>query len=462
MKRTAILFIFIFCLFSIGVNAQDTFVHEQSTEYQWPTDSLVLKKLDKWQDLKFGVLMHWGLYSVPGMVESWELCSEDWITRKGYDNYQEFKNWYWGLSQKFNPTQFNPDQWANAMKQAGMKYAIFTTKHHDGFCMFDSKYTDFSIAKGPFKNNPKADVAKYVFQSFKKDDFMIGAYFSKPDWHNQYYWWDYYATPNRNVNYKIKQHPERWEKFKDFVYNQIDELMSNYGPVDILWLDGGWVAKENGQDINMPKIAHMAREKQPGILVVDRTIPGKYENYQTPEQKIPEKQLNHPWESCLTLTTDWGWVKNAVYKTPNKIISTLIEVVAKGGNLLLGVGPTPQGLIEQPAVDRLQKIGEWLHKNGKAIYNTRITPNYHCGNVWFTADKNKKTIYALYALPEGEKVPATIEWEGNIPVKHSRMTLIASGQQVKWAVKGKKVIVTVPKKFIGSTEALAFQLNIEK
>ena len=160
---------------------------------------------------------------------------------------------------------------------------------------------------------------------------------------------------------------------------------------------------------HLPQIAAMARAKQPGLLVVDRTIHGKYENYQTPEQKIPEHQLPYPWESCVTLTTDWGWVKNPVYKTPNRIISILMEVVAKGGNLLLGVGPTAEGLIEQPTVKRLQEIGRWMQKNGKAIYHTRITPNYHCGNVWFTADKNGRTLYALYALPEGETLPAVID-----------------------------------------------------
>jgi alpha-L-fucosidase len=462
MKRSIISFIAILVLLPISLNAQNTFVHEQSSDYEWPTDSLVLKKLDKWQDLKFGVIFHWGLYSVPGIVESWALCSEDWITRYGHENYQEFKNWYWGISKEFNPTKFNPIKWAEVMKQAGMKYVIFTTKHHDGFCMFDSKYTDFSIAKGPFKNSPKADVAKYVFDAFRKDNFMIGTYFSKPDWHNQDYWWDYYATPDRNVNYKIEQHPKTWENFKNYTFNQISELMSNYGSVDILWFDGGWVdAGNKGQDINMPKIATMARQKQPGILVVDRTIHGKYENYQTPEQKIPETQLSHPWESCITLTHSWGWVKDPNYKTPNQIISTLIEVVAKGGSLLLGVGPTPEGLIEEPSIDRLQQIGLWMKKNGKAIYNTRITPSYHSGNVWFTADKNEKTIYALYALPEGEKIPAKIEWKGNIPTKSSKIKLLESGTSVKWTVKDNKVIVSLPKKYVGKTESLAFELNCQ-
>lgn len=460
-----LLFAIVLFLPSTKVKAQNTFVHKQSSTYEWPTDSLILKKLDKWRDLKFGVIFHWGLYAVPGIVESWALCSEDndWISRYGHENYQEFKDWYWnGLSKKFNPTKFDPQQWVDVMKQAGMKYVVFTTKHHDGFCMFDSKYTDFSIAKGPFKTNPKADVAKYVFDAFRKDGFMIGAYFSKPDWHSQDYWWDYFATANRNVNYKIERHPERWEAFKTFTHNQIGELMSNYGAIDILWLDGGWVAAENNQDIDMPGIAEMAREKQPGLLVVDRTIHGKYENYQTPEQKIPETQLPYPWESCVTLTTDWGWVKNPKYKTPNQIITMLMEVVAKGGNLLLGVGPTAEGLIEQSSVERLQQIGNWIQKNGKAIYNTRITPDYHSGNVWFTADKNGKTLYALYALPEGEKVPATIEWEGNIPAKHSKIKLLASGQSVKWMADGNKVTVYLPKKIAGSAESLAFQLEIKR
>jgi alpha-L-fucosidase len=453
---------------TLSMSAQEQtqeFVHQQSeaTNYEWPTDSLVLKKLDHWRDLKFGVIFHWGLYAVPGIVESWGLCSEEWITRHEHNNYQEFKDWYWNcLSKVFDPVKFDPQQWVDVMKQAGMKYVIFTTKHHDGFCMFDSKYTDFSIANGPFKDNPKADVAKYVFDAFRKDNFMIGAYFSKPDWHNQDYWWDYYATPNRNVNYNIKQHPERWEAFKTFTYNQIGELMSNYGSIDILWLDGGWVAAENNQDINMPKIAKMAREKQPGLLVVDRTIHGKYENYQTPEQKIPDKQLPFPWESCVTLTNNWGWVNNPKYKTPNQVITMLIEVVAKGGNLLLGVGPTAEGLIEQSSVERLQQIGNWMQKNGKAIYNTRITPHYHSGNVWFTADKNGKMLYALYALAEGDKIPPVIEWQGNIPADHSKIKLLASGQSVKWTTDGNKVTVYLPEKIIGSTESMALQFDVKR
>ena len=282
---------------SMGVYAQDdanSFVHEQSDGYEWPTDQAVLKKLDQWQDLKFGVLFHWGLYSVPGICESWPLCSEDWITRP-IDSYYDYKRWYWGFSEKFNPTDFNPDQWADIMQAAGMKYMIFTTKHHDGFCMFDSKYTDFSIAKGPFANNPKKDVARYVFDAFRQKEFMIGCYFSKPDWHCKWFWHPYYDTAGRMQNYKRERHPDWWKNYQDFTYNQLMELTSNYGKFDILWLDGGWVT---GDEVRLDEVlAHARTHGHEGLISVDRTIKGKNENYQTPERSIPETQLDNPWES---------------------------------------------------------------------------------------------------------------------------------------------------------------------
>lgn len=425
---------------------QEGFVHERSSEYVWPEEKEVLEQLDEWQDLKFGVLFHWGLYSVPGIVESWSICSEDvdWIPRDSTMNYVEYKRWYWGLKDKFNPVDFDPDQWSSIMERAGMKYAIFTTKHHDGFNMFDTKQTDFSIANGPFKDHPKADVAKYVFDSFRKKDFMVGAYFSKPDWHSQYYWWDYFATPNRNVNYKIERHPERWENFKNFTYNQLEELMSGYGEIDILWLDGGWVAPSR-QDIDMDKIAGMARKYQNDLIIVDRTIRGKYENYQTPERSIPMEQLPYPWESCIPLSSDWGWIPDAKFKTPAEVIAMLIEVTAKGGNMLLGVGPTPEGIIQPEVEEILNDIGDWLEINGKGIYNTRITPNYNSGNVWFTADKDNQTIYAHYIPEKGKDMPSVIEWEGSMPVKGSNVVSLLTNKRVKWKVEGDKTIIELPK-----------------
>lgn len=442
---------------SSSLNAQDanSYVHEQSDGYEWPTDKEVLAKLDKWQDQKFGVLFHWGLYSVPGVCESWPICCEDWINRP-MDSYYEYKKWYWGQSEKFNPTKFDPEQWADVMEDAGMKYMIFTTKHHDGFCMFDSKYTDFSIANGPFKDNPKKDVARYVFDAFRAKNFMIGCYFSKPDWHCEWFWNPYFDTNGRMQNYKREKHPDWWKNYQDFTYNQLTELMTNYGKFDILWLDGGWIT---GEEVRLDEVLANARGgQQPGLISVDRTIKGKNENYQTPEHTIPEKQLNHPWETCMPLSGAWGWVPNATFKTSNHVVNLLSEIVAKGGCFVLGVGPTAEGLIQPEVVERLQGVGKWLRANGKAIYNTRTTPHYNDGRTWFTADKDGKTLYAIYTLPDNEKLPATIEWTGNIPT--GTMKLLKGNRTVKYTCNGDKVTVTLPKGL--ASESLAFSFKVKK
>ena len=439
------------------------FVHGISKNYEWPTDPEVLKKLDQWQDLKFGIMFHWGVYSVSGISESWALCSEDRFTARRKKilpgaTYGDFKKWYWGLADSFNPTKFNPTEWAAIMKDAGFKYLIFTTKHHDGFCMFDSKYTDYSIAKGPYKDSKYSNVAYHVFDAFRQQNFMIGAYFSKPDWHCEYYWDPALSTPTRNPNYDIKKSPEVWAKYQQYTANQINELMSDYGKIDSLWLDGGWVRKDKGQDIKLDEIMDNARKKQPGLIAVDRTVPGRNENYQTPELRIPKTQLNHPWESNITLTNTWGWNPNPKYKSVNWVINSLTEVVAKGGCLVLNVGPTGEGIIEEEVIIRLKKVGEWLRKNGAAIYSTRITPNYNCGNVWFTANKDGKTLYAIYALPEGEELPEIIEWEGNEP--SGKMTLLQNGKRVKYTCENGKVKVTLPQGL--KNETLAFSFKVKK
>ena len=471
IRKFTVLLTLAFCM--PAANAQQN-VHQQSTTYQWPTDAAVKAKLDKWQDQKFGMIIHWGLYAVPGIIESWELCNEDWINRPDSNqSYDEYKKWYWGLKKDFNPVNFDPESWAKAARDAGMKYLVFTTKHHDGFCMFDTKQTDFKISNGPFAANPKADVAKYVFDAFRKNGFMIGAYFSKPDWHSENYWWPKYATADRNNNYDIRRYPWRWNKFKDYTYNQIGELMHNYGSVDILWLDGGWVRPLEtvtdevrswgasipawSQDIDMPKIAAMARTAQPGLLVVDRTVHGPYENYQTPEQRIPEKQLDHPWESCMTLANNWGFVPNDKFKSATTIIHSLAEVVAKGGSLLLGIGPKPDGTLPAEATERMEEIGKWTSINGEAIYNTRITKDYHAGNTWFTQNKNGTLRYAIVCMEEGKDLPATLSWQTNVPAAKSKIKLLQTGEYVKWKVTGEGVTITLPKSVAGkSYPALAF------
>lgn len=442
--------------FTTQIQAQEaqSFVHQQSNteDYVWPTDPQVLTKLKHWQDQKFGVLMHWGLYSVPGIVESWSICSEDWIVRERKPTYEEDKAWYWSQKDSLNPVNFDPSKWADVMKKAGMKYMIFTTKHHDGFCMFDTKYTDFSIAHGPFGKDPRHNIAKEVFNAYRNKGFMIGCYFSKPDWHSKWFWNPYYATPNRRINYKKQQHPDWWQNYRKFTQNQLNELTTDYGNIDILWLDGGWIT---GEEIGLDTILVDARKRNPGMISVDRTIRGKNENYQTPEQGIPAKQLDIPWESCITLSHAWGWTPNAKFKSPNKVIGILSKIVAKGGCLALGVGPKADGTLQPEVVKNLLQIGNWLNKNGQAIYSTVNAAHYNDGKVWFTADKNGKTLYAIYALEDGEKTPKTITWTENKP--KGKLVLLQNGKSVKYTVKGNQVTVTLPSGL--KNEPLAFKFN---
>lgn len=440
--------------------AQNT-LHPTSSEYEYPTDPKVQEKLEQWRDQKFGILIHWGIYAVPGIVESWSINNEDWIRRKDTtQTYQDYKKWYFGLKDEFNPQGFNPEQWADAADKAGMKYVVFTTKHHDGFNMFDTQFTDYKITDGPFKNHPKSNVAKHVFQAFREKDMMIGAYYSKPDWHSQYFWWDYYATPDRNVNYDIRKNPWRWNQFVNFTHNQLNEITSDYGSIDILWLDGGWVRPketineevlswgapipEFSQEINMPKVAEMVRNNQEGMLIVDRTVHGPFENYRTPEQGIPDTMSSDPWESCITLGGAWGYVPNDKFKPSRKVIHLLIEIVAKGGNLLLGVGPTADGVFLPEQVSRLEEIGKWLEVNGQGIYGTRAIESFQDGDVYFTQGKEKE-LYAILPIQEGETLGESISWTLNPPKKGSKIQLLGQKGNLKWKNVDGKIVVSIPR-----------------
>ncbi|MBO7481768.1 MAG: alpha-L-fucosidase [Bacteroidales bacterium] len=382
------------------------------------TDTVILNRIDQWQDLKFGFMVHWGMYSQWGVVESWSICNEPWINRNGAD-YYEYKKEYQALNKTFNPKHFNAQQWAKAAKDAGMKYMVFTTKHHDGFCMFDTKQTNYSVAGAdcPYHTSAQPDITKDIVEAFRDEGMWIGLYFSKPDWHNDDYWAHEWATPDRNVNYDIYENPQRWAKFKDFTYNQIYELTHNYGDIDILWLDGGWVRPEWSlndeciewlgcysriQDIDMPRIATMARKDNPDLIIVDRSVGGKYENYRTPEQQVPEKLLSYPWETCMSMGDSWSYVENDNYKSTRKLIHTLIDIVAKGGNYLLNVGPDADGQLPDAALQRMQEIGEWLKKNGKAIYGTRPLYPYAKDNIRYTQSKDGKHRYEITLLDNGE------------------------------------------------------------
>jgi alpha-L-fucosidase len=477
------LFLYFLLAVPLLAGAQED-IYDPSKEYEYPTDPLVKAKLENWKDLKFGVLLHWGVYTQAGIPESWVICGEPWPKRDTTLNYEAYKKWYWDLANQFNPVKFNPEKWAEISKKGGMKYVVFTTKHHDGFNMFDTKQSDYKITNGPFKDNPKADVIKYIFDAYRKQGMMIGAYFSKPDWHSQDFWWDRFPTPSRNINYDMAKYPQKWQRFKNYTFNQISEILGNYGSVDILWLDGGWVrpalkselartewgldkrGRSNypnfNQEVDMPRIAKMAREKQPGILIVDRTVHGPYENYRTPEQQIPKEQILTPWETCITLTKSWSYRKPSEEKIKSSawVIHTLAEIVAKGGNMLLSWGPTPEGEFPQGIEKPLEEVGTWLTVNGTAIYGTNSTKNYNDGLTWFTQSKDGKTKYAIACIKEGDLVPATVQWKGNVPVKNGKIKLLSTGKTVKWQQKDDTIVVEIPKNLIGTkTQALAFAIN---
>ncbi|MGH1518016.1 alpha-L-fucosidase [Chryseobacterium sp. JK1] len=440
--------------------------HNVSEGYQRPSDPLVVQNLEQWQDLKFGLFMHWGTYSQWGIVESWSLCPEDesWTQRKpehGESYYEYVKN-YENLQTTFNPTQFNPQKWADAVKKAGMKYVVFTTKHHDGFAMFDTKQTDYKItsAKTPFSQNQKSDVTKEIFNTFRKEGFKIGAYFSKPDWHSDNYWWSYFPPKDRNVNYDPKKYPERWDNFKKFTFNQLNELTSNYGKVDILWLDGGWVRPFHTidpkvewqrtikveQDIDMNKIGAMARKNQPGIIIVDRTVPGKWENYVTPEQAVPEHALSIPWESCITMGDSFSYVPHDNYKGSQKIIETLVKIISRGGNYLMNIAPGPTGDYDAIVYERLKEISGWMEKNQSAVFATRAVAPYHEGNFYYTQSKDGKTVNIFHLDEKADYTsPSVLHFAVPENFKPKSLKILGLSGKIQWKISDRSIEINLPK-----------------
>lgn len=360
------------------VKRREDIEENQATEQEiyGQLDEEILRKLDWFQDQKIGVIFHWGLYAEAGIVESWQLSeADDWARKKGAwrDNIDDLRRDYWALNQTFNPTQFDAKDWAKACQAAGFKYMIFTTKHHDGFAMYDTQFSDYKLTGGDsiFQKDPRADVFGQVVSAFREVGLGIGAYYSKPDWHCPYYWVPDERAKGRHASYDPQDNPEMWAKFNDFVTNQLTEISQNYQPLDLLWLDGGWVNAGHHEFLDMTNIAKKVREKQPDLLLVDRTIGGEYENYVTPERKIPEVAPIKAWESNIPLAKNWGYVPDDTYKPFEEILESLVRIVCMGGNVIFGVGPKPDGSLPEPALAIMQQLGAWLAQYGQAIYGTR-------------------------------------------------------------------------------------------
>ncbi|MFZ4508431.1 MAG: alpha-L-fucosidase [Fimbriimonas sp.] len=346
---------------------EDVLGYSRSTstdQPEWLTDRL------RWfTELKFGIILHWGIYAFWDCCESWPLVPEDdWSRREGMKCWDErdhdidrFQRDYWALNRQFNPTSFDPDAWVKTFVDAGAKYVCFTTKHHDGFCMWDTATTDYKITGPdcPFHDHPKADVTKHLFDACRRAGLAIAVYYSKADWHCPSYWAPDPRPTSRRAN--TVHDPVVWEQFVQFTHAQIRELLTNYGPADVLWLDAGWVKGE--EDIRMAEIVEFGRQLQPGLLVANRTV-GEFEDFVTPEREIPEEGLGVPWEACLPVCPDWKYTEGQTPKSAEEVIAELRTTNTRGGNFLLGIGPKPDGTLPEDSVAVLGQVGQMLRDSG--------------------------------------------------------------------------------------------------
>lgn len=334
------------------------------------TDAQKAERMKWWTEARFGLFIHWGLYALPARHE-WVKEMEQ-ITDEAYQKYFDY----------FNPDLFNPKEWARAAKKAGMKYFVVTTKHHEGFCLWDSKYTDYKVTNTPYAK----DLINPMVEAFRSEGIRIGFYYSLLDWHHPEY------TIDRN-------HPmyEKWDiqeinqkrdmaKYRNYVQNQLRELLTQFGPIDCLFLDYSFTGGKDGKgrdDWKSVELLKLVRKLQPHIIINDRLdlldSPGGWD-FRTPEQFKPREWVTMngrkvPWETCQTFSGSWGYHRDEnTWKSVKQLLDLLIETVSKGGNLLLNVGPTARGTFDMRAIERLSGLGEWMQKNGRSIYGCTQAP----------------------------------------------------------------------------------------
>jgi len=442
--------------------------------YVKPEDPRILKRLEWFQDQKLAFMMHWGIYSQLGMVESWALsdADSDW-SRGGVDwdvDGPTFKQQYRDLYKSFNPVRFEPDKWAEAAYDGGFKYMIFTTKHHDGFCMWDSKHTDYKITNPacPFSVNKRADIVSHLFEAFRRKKIGIAAYFSKADWDVPSYWakgqlkGDFMS---RGPSYRPDENPELWEEFVQFTHNQVMELVTGYGRLDILWFDAGWVCPPANQDIRIEELIEKARKVQPWLLSADRTCGGIAENYITPEQSVPASPIRVPWESCISMGNGFAYSYDDNFKSTRRLLHTLIDIVAKGGNLALNVAPQTDGRLPWPALQRMKQMGAWLRKYGTAIYGTRIAAPYVVKNWAFTQKAAKNKVFAFCTADIREHV-LTIPYIGEGTKAVKSITNLTDGKPLEFTKTSEGYRVTIfatapSSEYGGEHIAEVFEMEVE-
>jgi alpha-L-fucosidase len=322
-----------------------------------------------WTDARFGMFIHWGLYALPARHE-W-VKNQEHITDADYQKYFDH----------FNPDLFNPQEWARAAKNAGMKYFVVTTKHHEGFCLFDSKFTDYKATKTPYGK----DLIKPLLEAMRAEGLKVGFYYSLLDWHHPEYTLDENHPMFGNKEFVENAKNRDQKKYIEYLHNQVRELLTEYGTIDCLFMDFSFPGP-NGKgrkDWDSERLIKMIRELQPDIIVDDRLdlldVPGGWD-YRTPEQFMPPEWVTMngkrvPWETCQTFSGSWGYYRDeATWKSVRQLVVMLIETVSKGGNLLLNVGPTARGLFDGRATERLKGMGEWMKTNSRSIYGCTQAP----------------------------------------------------------------------------------------
>jgi len=335
------------------------------------TEAQKTQRMKWWTDARFGMFIHWGLYALPARHE-WVKNAER-LTNEQYQKY--FEN--------FNPDLYDPKEWAKMAKEAGMKYVVLTAKHHEGFCLWDSKFTDYKSTGTPVGK----DLIKEYVEAFRAEGLKVGFYYSLIDWHHPDYLIDKYHPQRQEYDtaYARLNKGRDMNKYREYMKNQVRELLTNYGEISIIWFDFSFPGK-NGKgraDWDSENLLKLARSLQPGIIVDDRLdlkdVEGGWD-FTTPEQykvtKWPEENGRKiAWETCQTFSGSWGYYRDETsWKSTAQLLELLIESVSKGGNLLLNVGPTARGIFDYRAQDRLKSIGEWMKVNGKSVYNCTEAP----------------------------------------------------------------------------------------
>ena len=373
------------------------------------------ERLEWFKDAKFGVFIHWGIYSVNGIDESWSFFNK-------YIQYSDYMKQLDGFTAK----KYNPEYWANIIKESGAKYTVITTKHHDGVALWDSKYGNLNTVK---QTKAKKDLLTPFVKAARKENLKLGLYYSLLDW-------SYPDYPNFLRDKKrYTEDAKRWEKFTKYNFGQIEEL-TRYDP-DLYWFDGDW--EQSAEKWKAKEIRQLLLDRTPTTIINSR-LQG-YGDYATPEQGVPvTKPENKYWELCLTMNNSWGYQPNdKQYKSVNQLIRILVDCISMGGNLLLDIGPKPDGTIPQEQIDILQGIGKWTNKHKEAIYGTiaGIPHGHFNGYTALSKDKNILYLYVDYK-PNG---PLLIKGLKN---KVNRIWVVGNGTKLSHQVVGKQYWSAVP------------------